>query len=138
MIHRFLRAPKRPMLATVLVFLLTACATGPNEESGAWIVSLAGAGYVPGEPLDAVPAFRIDSFKALDPLRVLVRVGPDRAIVVGLRGDCANLGSAGRLGYTTTGGALTRADKLIMITPQQQNACAIDWLRSTKPPPHTH
>jgi len=126
------RAPKRALLAALAAFGLASCATGPNVESRAWIASLAGAGYEPGEVLDAVPAFRIDAFKVLDPLRVLVHVGADRLVVVGLRGDCANLGTAERLGYTTTGGALTSTDKLIMVTQQHQNPCAIDWLRSTK------
>ena len=127
-----LRAPKRALLAAVAAFGLASCGTGPNAESKAWIDALDAAGYVPGEMLDAVPAFRIDAFKVLDPLRVLVHVGAERLVVVSLRGDCANLGSAERLGYTTTGGALTSSDKLIMVAVQHQNACAIDWLRSTK------
>ena len=125
-------APKRALLAAVAAFGLASCATDPNVESKAWIASLEAAGYVPAEALNAVPAFRIDAFKVLDPFRVLVHVGADRLVVVGLRSDCANLGSAERLGYTTTGGALTPTDKLIMIAPPNQNACAIDWLRTTK------
>jgi hypothetical protein len=114
---------------------LVACgslSSGPPAPPTAWISQLEALNWAPDREVDSIPAFRIDSFKVVDADRVLIHSGVDRSYLVTLGGACSGLGSARRLGYTTADGALTRADKLIVVGPQGASPCAVVAIHSLR------
>jgi hypothetical protein len=117
--------------------LLTGCgslfsSSGPPLPPTAWISKLQALELAPERDVDSIPAFRIDGFKVLDATHVLIHSGAQRSHVVTLNATCSGLGTAQRLGYTTSGGALTRADKLIVVGNLADAPCPVESIQALK------
>jgi Family of unknown function (DUF6491) len=125
--------------ACISASVLTACASfsssGPPAPPTAWIAKLEALELAPDREVESIPAFRINSFRVLDATHVLIHSGVQRSHVVTVGGTCSGLGSAQRLGYTVSGGALTRLDKLILIGPQGDAPCPIESIQALKSQP---
>ena len=132
MIH----VPRPTVLCTALsAAALVACgslSSGPSAPPTAYISKLEALNWAPDREIESIPDFRLDTFKVLDANRVLIHSGVDRSHLVTRGGTCSGLGSARRLGYTTSGGALTRADKLILFGPQGDSPCPVETIHSLR------
>jgi hypothetical protein len=118
--------------------LAIGCAAPTPTESIAWRDRLEQLGYKPGAAVDSIPQFRIDGFKVLDPLRLVLYTGSDRGHLVTMGTPCPGLAFAERIGYSTSGGSLTRFDKLYVLDRQRiELPCVIASLQSLDkvPPP---
>lgn len=119
--------------------LLSGCgslfSSGPPAPPTAWITKLEALELATDREVDSIPAFRIDGFRVLDATHVLIHSGPQRSHLVTLSGSCSGLGSAQRLGYTTSGGALTRFDKLIVVGTQLDSQCPVESIQALKRQP---
>jgi len=116
--------------------LLAACAGAPTPDSRVWIGTLEQLHLQPDTEVESIPHFRIDGFKVLDSMHVVLYTGPRLGHVVTLRDPCAGLESAVRLGYSTTAGALTRFDKLIPVDRDRSELpCLVARIQTLKPAP---
>ena len=112
--------------------LLAACASGPTPESTTWIIGLEAMGLAPDANVESIPNFRIDGYKVIDDLHVVLYTGRKQQHVVTLRDNCRGLETAQRLGHTSSGGALTRFDKLIVVEFQSSEPCPIAMIQTLK------
>ena len=108
---------------------LAACASAP-EDPNAWSAKLRESGWKPGASVDSIPQFRIDGFAVLDTRHVMLHTGVNRRHLITLRDTCSGLQFANRIGYSVSGGALTRFDKLVMVGPTAEMPCLIDSLQA--------
>lgn len=102
-----------PLAAVMLASLLAACAGTGGHAALPLQERLAQQGLVVGESLQRVPSFGISGWSYLDKRHVQVNSGPGRQYLIETSIDCEELAFADRLAYTTTGGALTRFDRLL-------------------------
>jgi Family of unknown function (DUF6491) len=113
---------------------LAACAGAPTPESRVWIGTLEQLHLQPETEVESIPHFRIDGFKVLDSMHVVLYTGARLAHVVTLRDPCAGLETAVRLGYTTSAGSLTRFDKLFPVDrDRSEQPCLVARIQSLKP-----
>jgi hypothetical protein len=124
-------------IVTLLGFtLLAACAGAPTPESRVWIGTLEAMHLMPDAEVESIPDFRIDGFKVVDAMHVVLHTGARASHVVSLRDPCNGLAGAVRLGYTTSAGALTRFDKLFPVDRDRSEApCLIARIQTLKPAP---
>jgi hypothetical protein len=118
--------------------LLAGCAAPTPSESIAWRDRLEQLGYKPGATVDSIPQFRIDGFNVLDPTHLVLYTGHDRRHLVTMGTPCPGLTFAERIGYSTSGGSLTRFDKLYVVDRQRiELPCVIASLQALDklPPP---
>jgi Family of unknown function (DUF6491) len=122
------------LLAALAGALSAACGTTPSAESSAWIATLEAWHLEPAAEVASIPNFRVDSFKVVDALRVVVGVGAPATHVITLREPCSGIGTAQRLGYTTATGALVRGDKLFPVDREKgPGACVVERMQALKP-----
>jgi Family of unknown function (DUF6491) len=126
-----------PVLSAILGAALVAgcgsfASSGPPVPPTAWIGKLEALQLAPDRDIDSIPAFRIDGFRVLDATHVLIHSGTQRSHVVTVSGPCTGLGTAQRLGYTVSGGALTRFDKLIVVGNPLDTACPVESIQTLK------
>jgi Family of unknown function (DUF6491) len=116
--------------------LLAACAGAPTPESRVWIGTLEAMHFKPDVEVESIPNFRIDGFKVVDAMHVVLHTGARASHVVSLREPCNGLAGAVRLGYTTSAGALTRMDKLIPVDRDRSEApCPIARIHTLRQAP---
>ena len=119
--------PLLPRVALcVAAALASACGSAPSSDSYAFRQHLETLGYRAGAPVESIPHFRIDGFSVVDDTRLIVQSGVARSYLVTLSPPCTGLATAQRLGYTTSAGALTRFDKLILVGVDNNPRCSLD------------
>jgi Family of unknown function (DUF6491) len=120
--------------AALAAALSAACGTTPTAESRAWITILEARHLELAAEVTSIPNFRVDSFKVVDALRVVVGVGSPTTHMVTLREPCDGIEAAQRLGFTTATGALVRGDKLFPVGLQRgPAACVVERMHALKP-----
>jgi len=113
-------APMNPLKIlglSVLLCLLAACARQPYlDESLPLEDRLAQLGLRQGEAVDSIlevaPHITLDS-------------GVGRNFLIAFTNPCYNLKANNRIGYSTTGGSLTRLDKIISVDNGMPQACLV-------------
>ena len=110
----------------VAAVLASACGSAPSSDSYAFRQHLETLGYRAGAPVESIPHFRIDGFSVVDDTRLIVQSGAARSYLVTLSPPCTGLATVQRLGYTTSAGALTRFDKLILVGVDNNPRCSLD------------
>jgi hypothetical protein len=112
---------------------LAGCAGAPTPESRVWLGTLEQLHLQPDAEVESIPHFRIDGFKVIDSMHVVIYTGQRQDHVITLRDPCAGLDSAVRLGYTTSAGALTRFDKLFPFDrDRSEQPCLVARIQTLK------
>jgi Family of unknown function (DUF6491) len=125
---------KSRIATLVCAAALAACAGAPTPDSRVWIGTLEQLHLKPDVEVESIPHFRIDGFKVLDSMHVVLYTGPRLGHVVTLRDPCAGLEFAVRLGYTTSAGSLTRFDKLFPVDrDRSEQPCLVARIQTLKP-----
>jgi hypothetical protein len=111
---------------SVLLGLLAACAGQPyRDESLPLEERLAALGFRQGEAVDSIPRFNINGWQYLDNRHITLDSGVGRTFLIVFTTPCYNLNANNRIGYSTTGGSLTRLDKIISTDNGMPQACLI-------------
>jgi len=124
----------RSLLCTLsCAALLVACAGATKPETTAWVLALEANHLATDGEVPSIPHFRIDGFKVLDATHLILYTGVRSSHLVTLRDDCIGLAGAARLGYSTSGGSLTRSDKIIPIAgDRSEPPCLVARIEALK------
>jgi len=71
-------------------------------------------GYARGEPLDRIHNYRVDGWNYLDDHHIMIYTGPSQRALITTQTACRELGSAERIGFSTTASNLTKFDKIVV------------------------
>ncbi|WP_313517325.1 DUF6491 family protein [Pseudomonas sp.] len=118
--------PLKILGLSVVLCLLAACAGQPYlYESLLLEDRLAQLGLRQGEAVDSILGFNIDGWQYLDSHHITLDSGAGRNFLIVFTTPCYNLNANNRIGYSTTGGSLTRLDKIISTDNGMPQACLI-------------
>jgi hypothetical protein len=104
------------LLPALLTLGISACATGPAEPESL-ADKLKARNYIFGEPVERIRNHRINGWNRIDDRHVIIKAGVSDDYLLVLRNPCMNLSSAMELAFTSTAGALTEFDKLMVSGP---------------------
>jgi len=111
---------------SVLQCLLAACASPPyDDESRPLEERLALLGFRQGEAVDSILGFNVSGWQYLDDHHITLESGVGRNFLIVFSRPCYNLRANNRIGYSTTGGSLTRLDKIVSVDNGMPQACLI-------------
>lgn len=118
--------PLKILGLSVLLCLLAACARQPYlDESLPLEDRLAQLGLRQGEAVDSILGFNINGWQYLDSHHITLDSGVGRNFLIVFTNPCYNLKANNRIGYSTTGGSLTRLDKIISVDNGMPQACLV-------------
>lgn len=112
------REKSLPIVYALMVFILTACATAANENGetpkprGA--EQFAGDSRLGEEVSRMCFASSIDSFSSNTDDTVVLELSPNKSFLVDVGRGCFNLDSAQSIAVNSSGGCVTRGDRLIV------------------------
>jgi hypothetical protein len=104
----------RNIVAGMIVPLLVVACAGQPPESIPLEERLAERGYTMGEQVKRIRDYRINGWNNVDRYNVIMNVGASKNYLVTVRSPCDGLRSAEHLAFSTTVGALTDKDKLVV------------------------
>jgi len=115
----------RLLAASLATVLLTACSQAPLQPPAPLGERLQALGLRQGEEVRRITAFSISGWRSLDDSHLILDAGPGRDYLITLAYPCYGLDSRNRIGYTTTGGALTDLDRILAPEPGMPRDCPI-------------
>ncbi|MCQ4272654.1 MULTISPECIES: DUF6491 family protein [Pseudomonas] len=114
------------ILGLSALLLLAACAQQPyRDESLPLDERLALLGFRQGEATDSILAFNVSGWQHLDSRHITLESGIGRNFLIVFSNPCYNLESGNRIGYSTTGGSLTRLDRIVAVDNGMPQSCLI-------------
>lgn len=97
-----------------IALLASACSQTPTVSGDETIDSfLAQEELTPALPTERIVNFTIDSWKYIDPYNIMIKTKRKENYLVSLGTNCQRLENNIAIGTTSTGGALTKFDKII-------------------------
>ena len=100
----------------VMAFGLSACATGPYEPESL-DQKLEARNLVLDQPVNRIRYHSINGWSEVDDWHVIINAGVSDRYLLTLRNSCRELDTSMDIGFSSTVGALTTADKLIVKGP---------------------
>ncbi len=71
-------------------------------------------GYAQGDVIERIEHYRVEGWNYLDDRHIVLYGGPSRRFLITTLAHCPDLSSAENIGFTSTGGHLTKFDKLMV------------------------
>ncbi|MGY4532121.1 hypothetical protein ACVW0Y_001245 [Pseudomonas sp. TE3786] len=111
---------------TCLLGLLAACAQQPYlDESLPLEERLALLGLRQGDAVNSIAGININGWQPLDTRHITLDAGVGRDYLIVFSRPCYNLNANNRIGYSASGGTLTRFDKIVSIDNGMRQSCPI-------------
>jgi hypothetical protein len=104
------------LTSTIMAAGLSACASGQSAQLSLH-EKLQARNLVLAEPVNRVKYMRINGWSELDDRHVILSAGASDRYLLTLRNVCRDLDSSMNIGFSSTVGNLTTADKLIVKGP---------------------